>query len=158
MVTFLFHAVGGKNLKEVVGAFYDLNQDVFTDSREQHMEECDAHLNACSKTWFEKLPADERKHVADLPEEYQVSFRICRDLATREDEHCPPGQFFMSYRELARRIGTRQKSAERILATFIGQGWIKIHTKGTRYEAGSKPKATQYLWMLGDTVRINSTK
>ncbi len=148
MVTFLFHAVGTDTLIELVAAFYDVNQDIFADSREQHMAEATAHLDACKQTWVDKLPPDQRRYVSDLPEPYQAAFRICRDLAYHKAEPCIAGQFFLSYHELSIRIGTTQRDAERLLRIFAAQRWLNIIVKGTMHRPGHKGLATTYRWLL----------
>jgi hypothetical protein len=154
MVTFLFHAVGTETLMALVAAFYDLNQDIFPDSREQHMAEAVAHLKSCNESWFNDLSPEQREYASDLPESYQEAFRICRDLAILEDECHEPGKFFLSYRQLSNRIGISDKSARRILLTFESQGWLKPHVKGTQHKPGSIGKATVYLWLLPLAIAI----
>jgi hypothetical protein len=154
MVTFLFRAVGTQNLMTLVAAFYDLNQEIFSDPREQHMAEAAAHLKTCKESWLQDLSPEQRKDVLDLPEHYQEAFRICRDLAMLKDERQQPCQFFLSYNDLSHRIGKSQKDAERILRTFDSQGWLKILIKGTQHKPGSKGKSTLYLWTPSVAVTI----
>jgi hypothetical protein len=153
MVTFLYRAVGAETLLTLVGAYYDLNQEIFLDTKEQHMAEAKAHLDACHGSWVEELPSDQ-KAILELPFHYQEAFRICRDLATHENVQYGPQHFFMSHVKLAERIGIEQHVARRILQTFVGQEWISVAIKGTQHAPNSPGKATTYRWLLPVTVVI----
>lgn len=148
MVTFLFRAVSISQLEALVGAFYDLNQDVFRDSREQHMREAMAHVEACRIAWLDELPREVRECIPTLPADYQAAFGICLDLAKLDDKRCKPSEFFLSYNELGDRLGLRPKRAQRILHTFEAEGWLRIIQKGTQHKKGALGKATFYAWLL----------
>lgn len=154
MVTFLYRAVGEETLLALVTYYYDLNQSIFTDSREQHLSEASAHLKACSNSWFEELSAEQQGFVKDLPRRYTEAFRIFRDLSLIENERSPSGDFFISYNELSMRIGITQKEAQKILQTFESQGWLEVIQKGTKHQPRLKGKATQYRWMLARVIAI----
>ena len=141
---------------KLVAAFYDVNQGVFSDSREQHMAEATAHLRACSASWHQELSIAEQTAIRGLPDRYVEAFRICRDLAALQVEVSEPGRFFISYRELSDRIGTTDKEAQKILKAFEGQKWIEILEKGTQHKPGARGKATFYGWLLASSILLFS--
>ena len=51
MVTFLAQAVSRQRVIEIAKAFYEVNQDVFADSMDQHMAEAESHLKATLDRW-----------------------------------------------------------------------------------------------------------
>jgi hypothetical protein len=148
MTTFLFYAVGEDTLMELVGAYFDLNQDIFLDSREQHIAEASAHLRACQTSWVRELSTDIQKDLLDLPSCYQEAFRICSDLAKFEDKNFEPHHFFLSRSQLADRIGIEPHEAKRILLTFINLNWMSLIAKGSQRSSNSPGKANTYQWLL----------
>jgi AraC-like DNA-binding protein len=152
MVTFLYRATGVSQLRQLAAAFYDLNQEIFTDSREQHMEELEAHMRACQSTWLGELSQEEISFISDLPEEYVDAFRICRDLAHHENEASPPPDFFLSCNDLGDRLGCSPSTAQRILNAFESASQIKMILKGIRREAGVAGVASSYRWLAAVTV------
>jgi hypothetical protein len=148
LTTFLFRAVGKSRFLELTSAFHQINQDLFKDSLEQHMSEANAHFAACERQWFLSLGEMERQFVEFLPETHSAAFRICRDLAATVNPSTPLGQFFLSYDDLAARLGNFPVQAQRILGILEGEGWIKITEKGTRHTKGQPGRATRYQWSL----------
>ncbi|BDS08006.1 hypothetical protein NT6N_30460 [Oceaniferula spumae] len=146
MMTFLNCAVSRQRAHDLAKAFYDVNQDVFADSLEQHMREAESHLDATHRRWTQELPNNEQTALAGLPSLQREAYRICRDLAHHENSQCPRGEFFLSCADLARRLGTDMKNAHRILAQLEGMKIITIHRRGTRHSKQSPGKATVYKW------------
>lgn len=150
LTTFLFRVVGKSRFLELASAFHQINQDLFKDSLEQHMSEANAHFAACERQWLSSLGERERQFVEDLPETHAAAFRICRDLAATVDLSTPLGQFFLSYDDLAGRLGIFPVQAQRILGILNNEGWIEITEKGTRHTPGQRGRATRYRWILGE--------
>lgn len=148
LVTFLHGATGRDRALELAKAFWELNQDIFTDSLEQHMHEAEAHLDAREATWRNSLSDGERALAEQLRQPLRESFRICRDLAKRDNAECPRGKFFLSMGDLADRISLRTVEAQRIFHVLEGLGCLEIATKGTRHAKGARGIATRYLWKL----------
>lgn len=146
VTAFLFHAVAKNRLLELASAFHQINQDLFKDSLEQHMNEAEAHCAACERQWLASLGDMERQFVEGLPETHVAAFRICRDLAATLSHSTPPGQFFLSYDDLAARLGNFPMQAQRILGILENEGWIEITVKGTRHTKGQPGRATRYRW------------
>ena len=144
MIPFLIRAVGRKQLSKLYMAFYDLNQSIFTDSREQHQMEAESHADACMESWLEGLSPDEREIYEAVPEDYQESFRICRDLGEKSEN----GIFHLSCRELAERISKHDPHAHKILRTFQEMGIICMIEKGSRGGTDPKRNATVWKWLL----------
>jgi hypothetical protein len=143
MIPFLIRAVGRRQLSKLYMAFYDLNQSIFTDSQEQHQTEAESHAEACMESWLEGLSQDEREIYESLPEDYQESFRICRDLGEKSKN----GIFHLSCRELAERISKHDPHAHKIFRTFQEMGIICMIEKGSRGGTDPKRNATVWKWV-----------
>lgn len=156
MVTFLFRAVGQDQLRTLVQAFYDLNQDLFLDPRKQHLAEAEAHLEACRRTWLGELSEDEKVFIATLPDTHVDAFRICRDLALFEKAECPPPNFFISCNNLGDRLGVAPMQAQRILRVMESHGCLEITRKGIPRKKGQRGKVTFFRWLpaIGIVVLI----
>ena len=148
MTTFLYFTVGRERLLGLVKAFYETNAATFTDPLEQHMNEAQAHLTTLEADFLAKLAPIELDLWQHLPLKYQEAFRILRDLATQDLEDSPPGLFFISFANLARRLATSRPHAARILDTLKGLKVIEMVTKGEQYQKGVKARATRYRWIL----------
>ena len=153
MTTFLLRATSEETTASLVMFFYDLNQDLFSDSREIHEKEMRSHLAATRKTWLASLNKDEMKHFEELVEvslNHTAAFRVCRELVDAE------GLFFLSCAQLGERISIDRQTAYRILRQFVGLGIIGVTTKGTQHrtleqdgkKVVEKGKATTYRWLL----------
>ena len=147
MVTFLAQAVSRQRVIELTKAFYEVNQDVFADSMDQHMAEAESHLIATLEQWESELTTADKAHLNSIPPLQREAYRICRDLAQHENDQCSRGSFYLSCDDLARRLDTDIKKAHRILAQFASIGILSIILKGTRYSKGSRGKATTYKWL-----------
>jgi hypothetical protein len=153
MTTFLFRATSEETTAALVLFFYDLNQDVFSDSREMHENEMRSHLDATRRTWLESLGKEERRHymvLVEISRNHAAAFRVCRELAGED------GTFFLSCAELGKRIDLDGKQAQRLLGQLVGLEIIKVMKKGTQHRTieqdGEKivqpGKATDYRWLL----------
>jgi hypothetical protein len=147
-VPFLYRAVAGKFVLELVGCFYDCNRALFNDPREQHMKEAIAMLESVAKTYIESLNADERNIYDALPEQEQEAFRICRDLASLKKPEREPHTFFLSFNHLADRLGIFPMQAQRIMQQLESYGLIKLLKKGTKRAAGVRGDAGSYQWLI----------
>jgi hypothetical protein len=156
MTTFLFHAVSEETTAALVLLFHDLNQDIFSDSREMHEYEMRSHLNATKETWLQSLGHDERQRydeLAEISQNHANAFRVCRELANED------GHFFLSCAQMEERIGIDRQIASRILKQFVGLGIIAMVEKGTQHRTMEKDggkivvagTATTYRWRLRDT-------
>ena len=159
MTTFLFRATSEETTAALVMFFYDLNQDIFNDSREIHEIEMRSHLNATHRTWLESLCEEERRlycELAGISHNHKTAFRVCRELADIE------GLFFLSCAQLGERIGIDRQTAHRIFRQFAGLGIIEVVKKGTQHRTieqdGEKimnhGTATVYRWLLRGTESI----
>ncbi len=141
MVTFLFRVVSEDVLRDLVMTYYIINQDVFSDSEEQHRQEMEAHLCACERNWMAELSSHEAELADALDAKKQAAFRICRDLAAHSN-----GTFFLGCNELGRRIRVRPHRAQAILNALEGLEVLTMIEKGTRYAKGVQAKATTWKW------------
>jgi hypothetical protein len=106
--------------------------------------EAECHARTCMESWLEALRPNERAIYESLPEDYQESFRICKDLSEKSEN----GIFFLSCRELGERINKHDPHAHRIMRTFQKMEIMTMINKGTRGDTGSKRKATYWKWVL----------
>ena len=157
MMTFLSRAVSKECALALAQAYYEVNQDVFADTLEQHMYEAESHLNASIKRWEDELSEDQKTLLEGLPPLQQEAYRICEDLALHECEQFPVGQFFLSCADLGKRLGTDMKNGHRILAQLVGMKVITILKKGTRHSKAGPGKATVYRWILGEEKAIEAS-
>ena len=125
-------------------AWFDLNQAVFKDTREQHSRETEAMLKGCAQSYLSLLPALVRAVYEALDRREQAAFRICRDLAVRSDRYV----FFLSCDELGERLGCDSKQAHRILNGFAGDGILERITVGLARAPGVTARATEWKWLL----------
>ena len=165
MTTFIFRATSEETTVALVMFYYDLNQDVFNDTRETHENEMRSHLEATRQTWLDSLNTAERNRYADLAEVSQHhtnAFRVCRELADNDND----GRFFLSFAEMEARIGIDRQIASRILRQFAGHEIIQVIEKGTQNKAIEKDgakivvrgKATSYRWLLRETSEPTSNQ
>lgn len=147
-VPFLYRAVGAPFVLELVGHFYDCNQALFHDPREQHTKEAKAMLESVIETYKDSLSARERGIYEALNEQEQGAFRICRDLALLSQKEREPLTFYLSFNHLADRLGIFPMQAQRIMRQLEIYGLIRLLTKGTRRGPGVKGEAGIYRWQL----------
>ncbi len=147
-VPFLYRAVAARLVLELVACFYDCNRSLFNDSREQHMKEANAMLEAVTASYAESLSTDERKIYTALNAHEQDAFRICRDLALLPEPEREPLTFFLSFNHLASRLEIHPMQAQRILRQLAIYGLIRLLKKGTRRAPGVTGEAGTYRWQL----------
>lgn len=148
LITFNFRAVGYNQLLALARAFYEVNQDVFTDPLDQHMREAQSHQATCERKWHADLLPVERAIVATLPPRQLEAFRICRDLSLLDAHESPVGFFYLSCPNLGDRLALDVKQAHRILQQFRSSGIIEATEEGIRHAKGIRGKATRYRWNL----------
>lgn len=145
MVTFLFRAVSEQITISLVNYFYDINQDIFIDTRSQHEKEALSHIRATRETWLDSLSKKERQlydEASQASKHHETAFRVCRELADKDSN------FYLSYKQLGDRIGIDSTQAGRILKQFIPLGILTMITKGTQHSKKGAGKATSYRWLL----------
>ena len=148
-VPFLYRAVAARFVLPLVGCFYDCNRPLFNDTREQHMKEAKAMLEAVTRTYHGNLSADESRIYEALSEHEQGAFRICRDLALLPETNREPLTFFLSFNHLGDRLGLYPTQAMRIMVQLEIYGLLKPLKKGTRRAPGVPGIAGTYQWLLG---------
>jgi len=148
MTTFLTFNTSDQITTNLVESFYDLNEDVFEDSKETHLNEAKEQLKNVKAEWLKKVSTEERDLLEGFPERQKQAFRILWNLARIEAKDAPHGTFYLSCQELGRRLGIDKRIADRIFKQFQGQGVIKTLVKGQQYRPGTRAKATSYRWLL----------
>jgi hypothetical protein len=131
--------------------YYWQNMDVFSDyDFATYQNEASSHLEACLRSYQERLTARQRTVYDALRGEREQSiFRIVHGLAQSETESdFPPPLFFLSYDHLGDRVGVHGTTAQRIMQTFIHAGILSLETRGTKRAGGVRGVATVWRWML----------
>ena len=131
-----------------MNSFYDLNEDVFTDSKSMHSSEARGQLENVNSRWLDNLTQRERILVDGLPERHREAFKILKNLAKIEASDSPIGIFYLSCKKFGMRLGVDCKQAYRIFNQFKALGVISILVKGEKYRVGTKAKASFYKWLL----------
>ena len=147
MVTFLAHCVGPEQVLLLTGQFYDRSAPIWTDSREQHQHEATSHLHTILDDFRQNLLPGELAVYNELDQREQSTFRICRDLASRECAMNGKPQFYLACDNLASRVGGYSMQAFRILRNFQSLAIIEIVERGLKKKKGQKGKATTYGWL-----------
>ena len=153
MTTFLFRAVSEETAAALILFYYEVNQDVFSDSLEMHENEMWCHLEATRRTWLESLGEEEKSHhtvLAEISRNHTTAFRVCRELAGEG------GIFFLSSAELGSRIDLDCQQSNRLLRQLTAVEIIEVVTKGTQHrvvesdgdQKVERGKATIYRWLL----------
>jgi len=153
MTTFLFRATSEETAAALILFYYDINQDVFSDSREMHENEMRRHLEATRRTWLESMGEEEKSRyteLAEISQNHAAAFRVCRELPREE------GIFFLSSAELGKRIDLDGQQANRYLKQMAILRIIEVAKKGTQHQVIEKDgkkvvkpgKATTYRWLL----------
>lgn len=148
MTAFLAFNTSDQITTKLVDAFYDLNEDVFDDSKETHSYEAQEQLRNVKTRWLENLHPDDRELLDGFPDRQKQAFRILWNLARIEAKDAPHGTFYLSCQELGRRLGVDKRIADRIFKQFQGEGVIKTLIRGQQYRPGRRAKATSYRWLL----------
>jgi hypothetical protein len=148
MTTFLAFNTSDEITLRLVNSFYDLNEDVFTDSKSMHSSEARGQLENVNSRWLDNLTQRERILVDGLPERHREAFKILKNLAKIEASDSPIGIFYLSCKKFGMRLGVDCKQAYRIFNQFKALGVISILVKGEKYRVGTKAKASFYKWLL----------
>lgn len=144
--TVLYTMVGTDMAEILVRAFYYINKPFFHADIHQHMKEFSSHYEAVKKSYLSGLPKDELKLYQEMPPLLQDAFRICRDLASFDDENYSPPLFHLSCQQLANRIGIKCQQAQRLMKEFKTAGFVSMKKKGQKYKAGRRSKASVWKW------------
>jgi hypothetical protein len=156
IVTFLFRAVGKKNVMPLAMLYFDLNQSKFSGatSRDEHMAEALAHLLNTESEWVNSLTDEEFSFVSKHKSANTIAaFRICRDLASQESPDYPPGFFYMAQGRLAKRLGSGNDTAYLALNTLQRAGIIRVTKKGMQYSKDKRDcNATDFAWINASKV------
>ncbi|MDA7645938.1 bifunctional DNA primase/polymerase [Akkermansiaceae bacterium] len=147
MTTFLAFNTSDEITTKLVDAFYDLNEDVFDDSKETHSYEAQEQLRNVRARWLKNLPPEDKKLLDGFPDIQKKAFRILWNLAGIEAKDAPHGLFYLSCHELGRRLGVDKRKAHRILRQLQSEKVIQTITKGEKYQSGKKAKATVFRWL-----------
>lgn len=123
----------------------ELWDPVYNDSIDQHMFEANKQWAACEYSFRAILNDLEREIYEALNEPQRCIFRICRGLSLHENKRTEVGEFFLSCRELGKRLGISHEKANRMLYEFSEElQLIKLIENGKA--AGRK--ATGYKWLV----------
>ena len=157
IVTFLFHCLSPEMVLIFAEQFYDRNQVIWKDSRDQHMKEAKSHLNKLLDQYEGSLPAPEADLYKELSPGAKTAFRIARDLASRKMKETGEASFFLSCQNLGDRTKLDSTQANRILKSLLGAGVIEIKEKGKPWSTGKKGVATTYRWLYSVAERTEDT-
>lgn len=147
-LTFLAHCLAPEIAILFALQFYDRNQVMWKDSREQHEREALNHLGHVLACYPKTLTATEATLYSLLDERSKTTFRIGRDLASDNAQKTGEATFFLSCQNLGHRINLDQRQADRILKELTALGVIEVVKKGTARQKGKRCKATTYRWLL----------
>jgi len=120
---------------------------VCSDSVEQHIREAESLWRGCEITFQNEFNFTEKQFYDELSDEMEylrATFRICRDLSYFEVEGLTQGTFFLSCRELGKRIGKTHKYASFLLNELCEFEIIECIQVGKM----SGRKASEYRWLL----------
>jgi len=146
--TLLYKRVGTEMTEILIRAFYEVNQPFFKADIHNHMKEFSAHLKALESDFFCCLTKGEFKDYQRLNLAHQDAYRICRDLASFDDEEYEPPNFHLSYQQLANRINTHPQAAQRIMKDLKTLGFVSVVKKGLKYKKGQRRRASVWEWKL----------
>lgn len=148
-VPFLYRAVSKPLVLLFSQHFYASNQALFHDTAADHERETRAMLDVVESSYLDELEGTERELYTALAEPLQAVFRICRDLALRDEAGGPPPPlFFMSAQGLADRMKDHCQQAHRWLNALVRYSALKVETRGTAHSHGHRGEATVYRWLL----------
>jgi hypothetical protein len=147
-VPFLYVAVAARFVPILGGHFFDCNQRLFKDSRQQHMHEVNEMLKLVAASYEKSLSADQLQIYQTLNPIDRDIFRICRDLAKLSVRAGERAVFYLAYGHLAARVGVYPTQAQRAMCQFAIFGILKLVKKGTRRAPGMRGEAGTYEWLL----------
>jgi hypothetical protein len=152
--TVLYSMVGEHMTEMLIRAFYHIYKPFFEADIHQHMHEFSAHLNALQRDYLNSLSGNELAVYQQLNPMQKDTFRICRDLASFEDDEYPPPSFHLSFQELANRLDIHAPQAQRIMKDFRSIQFVKLIKKGQKYKAGRRSRASIWEWKLSLNAEI----
>ena len=118
---------------------------VYKDSMDKHMYEANKQWSACEYSYRATMNKQEEEIYNELNESQKSVFRICRGLSLYENKRTKSGEFFLSCRELGKRIGFSHEKAKRMLNEFSDE-LLLLQVIENGKAAGRK--ATMYKWIL----------
>ncbi len=125
----------------------------WSDTRDEHEKSVRNLVAGCVRDYPEKLSEEQRTIYLSLRDETErTTFRICRDLAKRDDPErgCPQGLFLLAYGELAARLDVGTGLAEKVLKHRFRDELkiVAVVTPGTRRSKDTPGLATRWRWLL----------
>ena len=138
----LFRALSGPVAAHLVEIGYDLSVGIWTDPKEDHMASFGKLWSGCESSYPSELNAGEVAYYYEIDGPEKAAFRICRDLAAKND-----GVFFIPSDHMRWRT---QGNGWGILNRFQKHGLLKLVAPGQRREKGLHAKAATYRWLLGE--------
>lgn len=140
----LYPVVAPSVLRELLMLHYDLHAGVWSTPREAHAAEIESMLRTWEVRYVNDLHPSACACYNLLPDERQRSaFRICHDLAARRH-----GRFFMSFGDLAQRLGIHCEQARRLMLGFVADGILCRSDNGRYWAPGKRPKASEWKSLL----------
>ncbi len=138
----LFRALSGPVAARLVEICYDLSVGIWTDPKDEHMASFGKLWSGCESSYPAELNARELAYYLEIDGAEKAAFRICRDLAAKND-----GVFFIPSDHMRWRT---QGNGWGILNRFQKHGLLKLVAAGQRREKGAHAKAATYRWLLGE--------
>ena len=138
----LFRALSGPVAARLVEIGYDLSVGIWSDPKEDHMTSFGKLWSGCESNYPSELNAGEVAYYHEIDGPEKAAFRICRDLAAKND-----GVFFIPSDHMRWRT---QGNGWEILNRFQKHGLLKLVAPGQRREKGAHAKAATYRWLLGE--------
>ena len=120
------------------------------------MNEFSAHLKALERDFYGNLRKGELKDYQKLSLTHQDAYRICRDLASFDDEEYQPPKFHLSCQELANRLNIHPQTAQRVMKDLKTLDFLSLEKKGLKYKKGRRKRASVWEWKLSlDLVPVD---
>ena len=138
----LFRALSGPVAARLVEICYDLSVGIWTDPKDEHMASFGKLWSGCESSYPSELNARELAYYLEIDGAEKAAFRICRDLAAKND-----GVFFIPSDHMRWRT---QGNGWEILKRFQTHVVLKLVAPGQRREKGAHAKAATYRWLLGE--------
>ena len=138
----LFRALSGPVAARLVEICYDLSVGIWTDPKDEHMASFGKLWGGCESSYPSELNARELAYYLEIDGAEKAAFRICRDLAAKND-----GVFFIPSDHMRWRT---QGNGWEILKRFQTHVVLKLVAPGQRRQRGAHAKAATYRWLLGE--------
>ena len=144
-VPFLYRAVAPHFVLPLVEHFYQTNYWKFNDSLEQHLIEARSLLLGAAESYLAELSEGEKELYVLLGERHQNLFRICRDLALRNENGSQT--FYVPLTKFGNRLGMDGKQVDRDIDRLIDYGLLELVDKGSQWKEGERPRAGTYRYV-----------